>query len=100
MAKLNYGTVLCDMHHGLDLSRLKNASVANEYQLDVSEMMYNRASAFIQELVRSQLRDPEWIYLNKMLVVIGECWREGHLKAAYCYDDRRLVFLDIKCDWD
>jgi hypothetical protein len=86
--KIKYGTVLCDMHNGLELP--KGAEVVTKIVVEC-----HVGSTVIEDSVRRMTGDEFWGYTNKFLVVTGEDWNSGHTQAMYSYDGRRLSILEI-----
>lgn len=82
---MRIGYEICDMHYGLDLP--EGAEVVSQ-----TSVYTECGSEVINLMVRKEI--PDYQYLNKMLVVVGEN-SDGDIVAAYSYDDRNLVMLTI-----
>lgn len=89
MENLQYGSVICDMHYGLDLSRLGRCRVLNKVVITCEDGV-----SFIERIVTKQT-GIDYRYHNKFLVVIDETLNGG-IVAAYSYDGMKVGFLEIE----
>ena len=81
-----FGETICDMHHGLSLPN--TLSVIQYVKIETSG-----GSLFIETTVRQYC--PDYEYLNKLLVIIGED-SFGNILAAYSYDERSFAVYTLK----
>ena len=81
------GDVICDMHYGLDLSRLPGYGLTGSLRLDVEF-----GHVVLKTLLASQQADGN--YVNKLMQVVSVN-RDGSLIAAYSYDGTHLTFVEL-----
>jgi len=85
---LEFGQVVCDMHYGIDLSRIPGAKILCQQTIRT-----DTGSQFIESTVSRQIRDA-YSYTNKYLVIIDED-SQGNLICAASYDARTLTIYTI-----
>lgn len=91
------GDVLWDMHHSLCHNAdgtLKNLPIVEPVTIDDTVvMLLNTGSEFITDEVRKTV--PDFVYTNKLLVVLQEENMYGQVVCAYSYDANKLCVLNL-----